>query len=165
MQKLQVVIIALMFTLALSLPTGLGIDVLLDVKIGYRGSVLVNSATLTEVVIYTRTFTTVKNYPMTDIKIAIPFTGNKLIYRRSRIIVYLDREPIYDATMYSSKAWDLKPLNIVASKVNMLTGNHVIKIFAAVDGGVLNIPHYNAGLYESTILPKIFGRMTVLGHK
>ena len=170
MQKLTLVILfAYSLLLAYGLPslvaTGIGTDVFLDEKITYTASISTASTTLTEVTQYTRTITTVINYPNADFRISIPFTGNQISGRRSRVIVYCDTEAIYDATMYSSGTWDLHPLSIVASKVNLLVGNHVIKILTAVDGGTLYIPHYNPTLIEATISPQMFGRLTYLGFK
>ena len=96
--------------------SGMSVDVILDEKINFTSSVLINSKTLAEIPIYTRTIQVGANYPLCEIAISIPFTANDQAGKRSRIVLFLDTEPIYDGTVYGPSSYNLVPVNIAAKK-------------------------------------------------
>jgi len=132
-------------------------------KIGYNCSITVTSNQLTEVFHYSREFITKKDYNILIVKLSIPFTGNNTQGKRSRILLYLDDEIICDGTMYNEVHWELKPLFLEGIGINVKSANHKLKLMCCVDGGELNIPHYNPGCIEHTIKPEISGRLIILG--
>ncbi len=144
---------------------GKWIDVLHKETFDYTGSVTVSSYSLTEIVFYTRTFVTEVPYKMCEVLVTIPFTGNDIGDHRCRIIAYLDAEPIYDGTMYSAARWTLEPLTIFARKIDLVQGHHRFRIYANVDGGTLNIPHFNSDLSECKVSPTLFGKMLITGFR
>ena len=132
-------------------------------KIGYNCSITVTSNQLTEIFHYSREFIAKKDYNILIVKLHIPFTGNNSAGKRSRILLYLDNEVICDGTMYNEVYWELKPLFLEGIGMNVKSGNHKIKLMCCVDGGELNIPHYNSSCIEHTIKPEISGKLIILG--
>ena len=173
MLKLTLFVIAAitMFTPTSALvASGVGIDVLREETYTYSASITTASTSLVVIPQYTRIITTYIYYPILTVEMSIPFTGNSVAGRRARIIATLSPVggrpySIYDGTTYSSGTWDLHPLTIVGSKANLLPGTYVLRIQAAVNGGTLYIPHFNAGLIESTLSPKLFARIVIKGYK
>ena len=43
--------------------------------------------------------------------------------------------------------WELKPLFLEGIGINVKSANHKLKLMCCVDGGELNIPHYNPNHY------------------
>ena len=142
-----------------------GIDVVHDEKILYSKSITYGETSLKEIPFYTREFQTIISYSYCRILLSIPFTSNDSPCTRSRLVLYLDEEPIYDTTIHDTTGWSLIPISIVASKISLTKGKHKITLRAAVSGGTLNIPHFNGDCIESSINPKIFGRFTIMGYQ
>ena len=138
------------------------LDILKEEKISYSSSVTFNFKTLEEIQFYTREFTTTKNYKLCTVDLNIPMTG-KDTAGRTRLLLYLDDEMIFDASSHDPTKWCLKPLIISAKKINLLTGFHRLKLMGCVDSGNFNIPHYNIGTIEETINPRISGRLCIIG--
>ena len=132
-------------------------------KIGYNSSITVTSKQLTEVYHYSREFMTNKDYNIIIVKLYIPFTSNDTECKRSRILLYLDDEVICDGTIYNQVYWELKPLFLEGIGINVKSGNHKLKLMCCVDGGTLNIPHYNTDYIEHTVKPEISGKLIILG--
>jgi hypothetical protein len=130
----------------------------------YTSSVTCNSATLAAIPFYGRAFNAPANFSLCTISLCIPFTGNDTATSRSRVLVYLDSELIYDATMYGQVAWQLVPINIHAYKVGLACGQHSLNVYACVDKGNLNIPHYNSACIEGTTQPSLSGSLTIIAN-
>ena len=97
------------------------------------------------------------------VKIKIPFVGNDLAGKRSRILLKFDGEVIDQSAKYNTKQWELNDLVLEGMVFEIGQGKHMIEIFACVDGGTLNIPHYNTSLIEATKLPKLQGKLSIKG--
>ena len=80
----------------------------------------------------------------------------------------LDEINISDSTIFGFNNWELHDITLTGIIKNINSGNHIIKIYACVDGGFLNIPHYNTHYnthcIENTIYPSIFANMYVIGY-
>ena len=129
----------------------------------YISPILVDQKTLTEVPYYTHEFITEQIYQIVQVNINIPFTSIDTDSSRGKILTYLDNELIYDSTIHSSKAWELKPLTIIGYVQNLQIGKHKIKTLACVDKGTLNLPHLYKGNIEYTIQPIVSGSITIIG--
>ena len=139
------------------------IDIIKNEKLGYNSSIIVSSKELNEVFYYSRDFKTLKDYKLLSIKLNIPFTGNNTAGSRSRILLYLDNEPICDGSIYNQSPWEIKPLNLEGFGFNVKNGNHKLQLKCCVNMGNLNIPHYNELEIEGTIEPKLFGNLIIIG--
>ena len=139
------------------------IDIIKNEKIGYNQSITISNSQLTEVFHYSREFITQIDYKLLSVKLNIPFTGNDSAGKRSRVILYVDDEPICDGSMHNQVNWELKPLQLEGICLNVKAGYHKIKLMCCVDGGNLNIPHYNSSCIENTVKPEIFGKIIILG--
>ena len=137
--------------------------IFLNERLNYNGDVKTNQKSLSEVPYYTRTFTTQNDYKLCTVNINIPFTGNIDPKTRSRIVLYLDDEPIYNTQLHSNAVWDLYQLTMLGYKSNLKAGTHTMKVFAAVDGGTLYMPHYNTNLIEHKMSPSLFGSILITG--
>ena len=144
-------------------PVSSEIDIIKNEKLGYNSSIIVSSKELNEVFYYSRDFKTLKDYKLLSIKLNIPFTGNDTTDSRSRILLYLDNEPICDGSIYNSQPWEFKPLNLEGFGFNVKNGNHNLQLKCCVDKGNLHIPHFKEGFIESTIEPKLFGNLIIIG--
>ena len=138
------------------------LDILKEEKISYSSSVTFNYKTLEEIQFYTREFTTIKDYKLCTVDLNIPMTG-KDTGGRTRLLLYLDDEMIFDASSYDPTECCFKPLIISAKKINLLAGFHRLKLMGCVDSGNFNIPHFNIGTIEETINPRISGRLCIIG--
>ena len=139
------------------------LDILKEEKITYSSHVTCSSKTLVEIPFYTREFTTTKNYKLCTVDLSIPMTGNENGGKRTRLLLYLDDEMIFDASCYDPSDWCLKCLVISAKKINLLAGFHRIKLLGCVDGGIFYIPHYSTGSIENTISPQMSGKLCIIG--
>ena len=139
------------------------LDILKEEKITYSASVTFNCKALEEIQFYTREFTTTKNYKLCTVNLNIPMTGNDTAGSRTRILLYLDDEMIFDASCYDPNNCCLKSLIISANKINLLAGFHKLKLMGCVDQGNFNIPHFSTNCIENTISPKTSGRLCVIG--
>lgn len=144
-------------------PVSSEIDIIKNEKLGYNSSITLSSKQFNEVFYYSRDFKTLKDYKLLSIKLNIPFTGNDTTDSRSRILLYLDNEPICDGSIYNSQPWEFKPLNLEGFGFNVKNGNHKLQLKCCVNMGNLNIPHYNELEIEGTIEPKLFGNLIIIG--
>jgi hypothetical protein len=130
-------------------------------KIFFAASVTTNSLAWVELVNYTRTISTpaLANLIVT---VHIPFTGNDTAAKRSRIRLDFDGVPISDASKFNETIWELHEITLTGLVANVAAGVHTLKLFAMVDGGTLNIPHFNAALIESTA-PALFANLFLVG--
>ena len=140
-------------------------DFLYEEKITYSNHVTHNSTSLSEVGFYSRTFYANISYSYIEIKLTIPFSGNCTAGQRSRIILYLDDEPIQDLSIYSATAYPLLPVKFDVIKKNLTEGSHRISIHAAITAGILYIPHYNNAHIEGSIEPHLFSTLSIIGFK
>ena len=138
-------------------------DLIKNEKIGYNNSIQINSQSLIEVYHYSREFLINIDYKILTVKLNIPFSGNDSSNKRSRILLYLDEEMICDGSIFNTNSWELKPLFLEGISVNVKAGYHKIKLMCCVDGGTLNIPHYNTNNFEHKIKPELSGRLTIIG--
>ena len=74
---------------------------------------------LTEVFCYSREFQTFHDIKVLTVKLDIPFTGNEAVGTRSRILLYLDDHLLCDGTMYNQVNWELKPLHLEGTVVDI----------------------------------------------
>ena len=146
-------------------PKESSIDILIDQKINYTESIIVTGNVFQEVPYYTRTFFAPRDYPRCSITLSIPFVANDGVAARSRVYLALDEEPIWDNSIHGMVAWTMVPLNFNAHKSHVTMGEHTIKIYAAVDKGTLNIPHFNPNVIENYAKPAIFSTMEVYCQK
>jgi len=149
-----------------SLPTGpvygRNADVLLDERIKFTQSVNIRGNTWQEIPTYTRTFETTKSYVSCRFEITVPFAGTDSPGTRNRMLLLFDDEAINDNSFYSQTYWFLPSVAISSHKTNVKSGTHTLRLMAAVNGGTLQFPHYNAGLSEATLKPSIFATMDVI---
>ena len=166
---IAIAFIAILLVLPLAKPfliaSGTSTDVLFEQKVSYVSSITTASTTFVGLPMYSTSVTTYIYYPIVTVNILIPFTGNNVSGRRSRVVVLFDSVPIYDGTMYGSGNWDLHPLTMIGTTSNVSPGVHTIKTIAAVDGGTLYIPHYNSLNIEATLAPRITGSFVITGSK
>ena len=139
------------------------IEIIKTKKIGYNNHITISSNQLNEVFHYSRDFITLKDYKLLSIKLNIPFTGNNTSDSRSRILLYLDNEPICDGSIYNTNSWELKPLHLEGIGFNVKAGNHHLKLKCCVNKGILYIPHFDSVSIENTIEPKLFGNLVIIG--
>ena len=112
---------------------------------------------------YARTFTTKNDYKLCTINVNIPFTGNDTPSARNKIVLTLDDEPLYDGQFHSTVFWDLRPLAIIAHKVDLKAGIHNIKVLGVAENGTLYAPPYNTDCMEHKMFPKLLGSMLITG--
>ena len=141
-------------------PISSSFDIIKNEKIGYNTGIVVSSSQLTEVYHYSREFITHIDYKLVSVKLNIPYTGNDG-KNRSRIILYLDDEPICDGSIYNSR-WELRPIQLEGIGVNIKTGSHKIKLKCCTDAGNLFIPAFGPDRIENTIKPEIFGKIIII---
>ena len=139
------------------------VHIIKNERIKYNETINISSTQLTEVFHYSREFKTLHEFKMITVILDIPFTGNNTAKTRSRILLYLDDELLCDGTICNQSSWELKPLHLEGIAVDVKPGNHRVKLMCCVNGGILNIPHYNKGDIEYTIKPEISGKMVIIG--
>ena len=138
------------------------IHIIKNERINYNNSVKISSTQLTEVFYYSREFKTFHDIKVLTVKLDIPFTGNEAVGTRSRILLYLDDHLLCDGTMYNQVNWELKPLHLEGTVVDIKPGNHKIKLMCCVNGGILHIPHVDPQSIENTIKPPISGNLLII---
>ena len=138
------------------------IHIIKNERINYNNSVKISSTQLTEVFYYSREFKTFHDIKVLTVKLDIPFTGNEIVGTRSRILLYLDDHLLCDGTMYNQVNWELKPLHLEGTVVDIKPGNHKIKLMCCVNGGILHIPHFHPQYIENTIKPPISGNLLII---
>ena len=136
-------------------------------KIRYTQSIIAqNAGNLAEIPFYTRTITLSNPIDILTIDYEIPFVGNDSgNWANSRILLRVNGQYVCDASKANQKEWILHPIHLKAVLANLQPGPIVVQIFAAVQFGRLNIPHYNPALLEgnTTDTLKMFGSLRVLG--
>ena len=133
-----------------------------EYKYDYVSSITCTQKDFTQIPFYTQY---VELLPMQylNVKVKIPFVGNDCDSKRSRILLKFDGEIIDQSAKYNTKQWELHDLVLEGMVFEIGQGKHIIEIFACVDGGTLNIPHYNTSLIEATKLPKLQGKLSIKG--
>jgi hypothetical protein len=131
-------------------------------NIDFTTSVTTAAPTLTEISNYKITIETPK-LACTIVTLHIPFTGNDTAGRRSRICLEFDGKIISDASKFNQGQWELHEITLTGLVQNIAAGNHTIRVLASVDGGTLNIPHYNPTLIEAKTIPAIFANFYMVG--
>ena len=148
-----------------NVPNLSSIDVIKSEKIGYNKSVIVNSRQLSEVFYYSREFDTNIIYKLCTVQLNIPYTGIRGNNTIARILLYLDNDMIYDATIYTKESYILRPLNLSGHKCNLQPGHHTLKLFACTSKDELHIPHLSKLGPEFLIQPPISGSYLIIGYK
>ena len=139
-------------------------DIIKNEKINYNCRITVKSHILTEVYHYSREFETYIDYKILTVKLNIPYTGGDKKFQRSRILLYLDDEPICDGSIFcGTHDMDLRPIYLEGISQNVKAGKHKIKLMCSVDDGTLHIPAFDIKYIENTIKPEIFGTMIIIG--
>ena len=134
-------------------------------KVDFDNSVEIKSQDLQEVPWCQKNFYTDKELSLCTININIPYVGPLFTeWSSSKIVLFLDGEPIYTGQINSHVTNPFIPLFISGDKPYLKSGLHKISLKACVTkGGNLNIPHVNRGNIEFTIEPKNFATIKVLG--
>ena len=138
-------------------------------KINFDKSFLINSKVLTIVPWCQKNFYTDKEMALCTININIPYIGNNPnndnTWNSSKIVLFLDDEPIYTGQFnsHTSNLW--RPLFISADKPYLKSGQHKISLKACVagDGHTLSIPYVDTNNIEYTIEPKNFATIKIIG--
>jgi len=165
----------LMFILCISLSEFTNSDRILDntnkkvkafysygFQFDYTTSIHVQSKGFTTIPKYTkRVFTNDMDY--LEVTYRIPFTGNQVTNSRSRLTVMFDQTVVTTFAKYNTHPWELNDVVLTGRVYNVKRGNHIVKILGAVDRGILNVPHFNPGLIENTLDPKINGNLYLFG--
>ena len=113
-----------------------------------------------------KNFQTDKDISLCTISINIPYVGNLYSneWMSSKIVLFLDDEPIYIGQFNSHTTNNFRPLFITADKPYLKSGLHKMVLKACVTGhGNLNIPHVNPQNIEQTIEPKNFATIKIFG--
>ncbi len=131
-------------------------------SITFSSSITASSTAWVELTHYRRTVTTpaLSNLLIT---LHIPFAGNDTAGTRSRIRLAFDSANVSDSTKYNTQAWELHEVTLTGLVSGVTAGTHTIRVYAAVSGGTLNIPHYNTGANEATLVPAIFANLSLIG--
>ena len=135
-------------------------------RINFDNSVEIKSKDLQEVPWCQKNFYTDKELSLCTVTINIPYVGHihSQEWMQSKIVLFLDDEPIYTGMINSHTKNRLSPLFISGDKPYLKAGNHKISLKACVsEGGNLNIPHINRGALEFIVEPKIFASIKILG--
>ena len=134
-------------------------------RIYFDKAVEIKSNQLQDVSWCQKNFYTDKELSLCTVAINIPYVGNlnNESWTQSKIVLFLDDEPIYTGMINSHTTNRLSPLFITGDKPYLKSGNHKISLKACVqEGGNLNIPHINPNCFE-LVEPKIFGSIKILG--
>ena len=122
------------------------------------------STNLTAVEFYTRIFEI--NWPLDvlQIELVIPFVGfsNGGGGSRARILLTVNDRILADASMRGSTG-DLRPILLKAMLADVSIGTVKVQVKVAVDGGTLEIPHFNPAKIEKTIERSLFAKYHLLG--
>ena len=138
-------------------------------KINFDKSVLINSKVLTTVPWCQKNFYTDKEMALCTININIPYMGNvspsKDSWMSTKIVLFIDDEPIYTGQFNSHSVYPLRPWFISADKPYLKSGQHKISLKACVaeDGHTLSIPYVDTNNIEYTIEPKNFATIKIIG--
>ena len=135
-------------------------------KIDFDHSIEIKSNQLQIVPWCQKKFQTDKDISLCTISINIPYVGNLYSneWMSSKIVLFLDDEPIYTGQFNSHTTNNFRPLFITADKPYLKSGLHKMVLKACVTGhGNLNIPHVNLQNIEQTIEPKNFATIKIFG--
>jgi len=141
--------------------TGVGSSFKVTEKISFPSAITTNSGTLVEINHYRRQFT-LDRAQAVQITLHIPFVGNDTGGKRSRIQLRVGNDAVCDSTKFNTNSWELHEVTLTAL-VDLGAGQHTMSVWACVDGGTLQIPHYNAGLIEHTVQSPIFANLFMFG--
>ena len=86
-------------------------------------------------------------------------------WNSSKIVLFIDDEPIYTGQFNSHSIYNLRPLFISADKPNLKEGQHTLSLKACVsqEGHNLAIPFVDSYNIENTIEPKNFATIKIIG--
>ena len=135
-------------------------------KIEFDHSIEIKSKVLQIVPWCQKNFYTDKELSLCTISINIPYVGHihNEQWMSSKIVLFLDDEPIYTGQLNSHTINLLHPLFITADKPYLKPGQHNLILKTCVtEGGNLNIPHVNVNNIEQTIEPKNFATIKIIG--
>ena len=134
-------------------------------KINFDYSVEIKSQELQEVSWCQNQFYTDKELSLCTIGINIPYVSPILNqWNSSKIVLFLEDEPIYTGQINIHSMNPLNPLFISADKPCLKSGLHKLSLKACVTkGGNLNISHVNRDNIEFTVEPKNFATIKILG--
>ena len=134
-------------------------------KIEFSHSVEIKSKELQEVPWCQKQFYTEKDLSLCTININIPYVGPICNQgNSSKIVLFLDNEPLYTGQINTHSINPLIPLFISCDKPYLKSGLHKLSLKACVtNGGNLNIPHVNRDNIEFTVEPKNFSTIKILG--
>jgi len=93
----------------------------------------------------------------------IPFTSNDSDHGRSKVILFVDDEPVCDLTMSDRVSWTLKPITVDAVLLQPPMGSHKMELKTCVENGNLFIPAYNTSYLEHRVDPQLFGSIHIFG--
>ena len=118
-----------------------------------------------------KTFYTDKLISLCTVNINIPYVGNLSknssdnSWSSTKIVLFLDDEPIYTGQFNSHSVNPLRPLFISADKPYLKAGQHHLSLKACVanDGMKLGIPFVDTYNIEYTIEPKNFATIKIIG--
>ena len=152
-------------------PTSVSMKLLHFEKVDFDNSVEIQSKNLQTVPWCQKNFYADKDLALCTVNINIPYVGN--IYNNinnswmsSKIVLFLDDEPIYTGEFNSHTTNLLRPLSITADKPYLKAGQHKISLKACITDngtGKLNIPHFNLSNIENTVEPKNFAIIKIIG--
>ena len=134
-------------------------------RITFDNSVEITSKELQIVPWCQKTFYADKDLSLCTISINIPYVGNLYTdaHMQSKIVLFLDDEPIYTGQFNSHTVNLFRPVFITADKPYLKAGQHKIILKACVNRGNLNIPHVNKECIEYKIEPKNFATIKIMG--
>ena len=134
-------------------------------KIVFDHSVEIKSKQLENIPWCQKDFYTDKELSLCTVNINIPYVGHILDnWKSSKIVLFLDEEPIYTGQINSHCKYPLHPLFISADKPCLKPGQHKISLKACVtEGGHLGIPFLDKYNIEFTDETKNFATIKILG--
>ena len=139
-------------------------------KIDFDKTVGITSNKLESVPWCQKAFYTEKLISLCTININIPYVGNTVnandnSWCSTKIVLFLDDEPIYTGQFNSHTGYLFRPLSISADKPNLKAGQHNISLKACVarEGQMLAIPWVDTNNIEYTIEPKNFATIKIIG--
>ncbi len=139
-------------------------------KIDFDETVGIKSQKLELVPWCQKIFYTDKPISLCTVNINIPYVGNTGNYNdntwnSTKIVLFLDDEPIYTGQFNSHTGNLFRPLLISADKPYLKEGTHNISLKACVarEGHMLAIPFVDKNNIDYTVEPKNFATIKIIG--
>ena len=137
-------------------------------KINFDKTVEIKSKELTMVPWCQKIFYIDKSIALCTVNINIPYVGNATSddsWNSSKIVLFIDDEPIYTGQINSHSIYDLRPLFISADKPYLKEGQHKLSLKACVykEDHKLAIPFVDLNDVENTVEPKNFATIKIIG--